>query len=135
MPETREIPRAGWNDFFSAFTKEHELQLVALEVMGAEIGAQVEGQSLLLSGVSPGDNKGDSVAVMVDSLNGEHLTHMVSHPTHVWLQRAAGADQALEIQAADGSTTLLRFASHDETGHDDTLIGSERFPRKGDEPF
>jgi len=110
---TTEIPRAGWNDFFTNFTRAHETELVSVEIMGAELGAQVEGRSLLLGGISPGDEKGDSVALMFDSLNGDHLTHTVSHAAHVWLQRG-DTEEALEIRAADGTTTLLRFAAHTE---------------------
>ena len=135
MPDTREIPRAGWNDFFSAFSQQHELDPVAVEVMGSEIGAQVEGRSLLLGGISPAGGEGHAVALTFDSLNGDHLTHMVSRPTHVWLQREADIDQSLEIQAADGTSTLLRFPTPNMPGRDETLIGRERFPRKGDEPF
>ena len=140
MPETREIPRAGWNDFFSDFSRAHETQLVAVEVMGSDIGAQIEGQSLLFDGISEADDKHDSIALTFDSVNGEHLTHLVNHPKHVWLQRGADqSDQALEIEAADGTTTLVRFPSVDididTERQDDNLIGRERFPRKGDEPF
>ena len=47
---------------------------------------------------------------MFDSVNGEHLTHMVNKPTHVWVQRAPdNTDEALEIESADGTRTLVRF--------------------------
>ena len=135
MPDTKEIPRAGWNDFFSAFSQQHELDLVDVEIMGGEIGAQIGGQSLLLGGISTAADDADAVALSFDSLNGEHLTHMVNRPTHVWLERAADTDHALQIQAADGTKTLLRFPTSGKPAQDDTLIGRERFPRKGDEPF
>jgi hypothetical protein len=83
--------------------------------MGSEIGAQVEGQSLLLSGISPADDAEQSLALMFDSVTGEHLTHMVNKPTHVWLQRAPdNTDEALEIESADGTKTLVRFPRHSD---------------------
>ena len=110
MQYTTEIPRDGWDQFFNRFSQDHETQFVALEVMGRDIGAQVEGRSLLLSGISPGDSDRESIALSFDSLDGEHLTHMVNKPTHVWVQRAAdNTDEALEIEAADGTKTLVRF--------------------------
>lgn len=110
MQHTTEIPRDGWDTFFNRFSQDHETQFVALEVMGLEIGAQIEGRSLLLSGISPGDDKKESIALSFDSLDGEHLTHMVNKPTHVWVQRTAdNTDEALEIEAADGTRTLVRF--------------------------
>lgn len=48
MQDTKEIPREGWDGFFSRFSNDHEAQFVAVEVMGSDIGAQVEGRSLLL---------------------------------------------------------------------------------------
>jgi len=110
MQGTKEIPREGWDRFFSRFSDEHETQFVAVEVMGSDIGAQVEGRSLLLSGISRADEDNQSLALMFDSVNGEHVTHMVNKPTRVWVQRAHdNTDEALEIESADGTRTLVRF--------------------------
>src|SRR5262245_40957049 len=135
MPETTtEIPRAGWNAFFSKFSRDHEPDLVALEVMGSDIGAQIEGRTLHLAGIAPANEAGDSVSIMFDAIDGAHLTHMVTNPTHVWLQRSVGnADEALEIESADGTKTLVRFGAHGTTRQADEFIGSEHFPRKGDD--
>ena len=110
----REIPRAAWDNFFTRFSNDHETQFVAVEVMGQDIGAQVEGRALLLTGVSRADEDGESLALMFDSVNGEHLTHMVNKPTHVWVQRAPdNTDESLEIESADGTRTLVRFPSYE----------------------
>jgi hypothetical protein len=114
VQDTKEIPREGWDRFFARFSNDHETQFVAVEVMGSDIGAQVEGRSLLLSGISRADEDSQSLALMFDSVNGEHLTHMVDRPTRVWVQRAPdNTDEALEIESADGSRTLLRFGPPD----------------------
>jgi hypothetical protein len=134
VQNTTEIPREAWNKFFTRFSQDHETQFVAVEVMGRDIGAQVEGKSLLLSGISPADADGESLALSFDSVNGEHLTHMVNKPTHVWVQRAADlTDEALEIESADGTRTLVRFPSYDPGSRSEDLKGVERFPRKGDD--
>lgn len=115
MQHTTEIPREAWNKFFARFSEDHETQFVAVEVMGREIGAQVEGQSLLLAGISPSDQNSESLALTFDSVNGEHLTHMVNHPTHVWVQRAPdNTDESLEIESADGTKTLVRFPPYEQ---------------------
>ena len=114
MQDTREIPRDGWEKFFSRFSNEHETQLVAVEVMSRDIGAQVEGRTVLLSGISLADDAGTSLALMFDSVNGEHLTHMVNNPTHVWIQQAPDkTDATLEIESADGTKTLVRFPPYE----------------------
>jgi hypothetical protein len=134
MQGTTEIPREAWGKFFTRFSLDHETQFVAVEIMGRDIGAQVEGKSLLLSGISPADDNNESLALSFDSVNGEHLTHMVNKPTHVWIQRAPdNTDQAIEIEAADGTRTLVRFPSYEPASRSDDLKGAERFPRKGDD--
>jgi hypothetical protein len=134
VQDTTEIPRDAWNTFFSRFSNDHETQFVAVEVMGRDIGAQVEGRALLLSGISTADDAGESLALMFDSVTGEHLTHMVNKPTHVWLQRAPdNTDEALEIEAADGTRTLVRFTPYEAGSRSEDLKGAERFPRKGDD--
>jgi hypothetical protein len=136
VQDTKEIPRDAWDTFFSRFSNDHETQFVAVEIMGRDIGAQVEGSPLLLSGISRADDGGESLALMFDSVNGEHLTHMVNNPTHVWVQRSAGnTDEALEIESADGTRTLVRFPPSEPGLHTDDLKGVERFPRKGDDDY
>jgi hypothetical protein len=59
---------------------------------------------------------------------------MVNKPTHIWVQRAPDkTDEALEIEAADGTLTLVRFTPYEPGSQSDDLKGAERFPRKGDE--
>jgi uncharacterized protein DUF5335 len=112
MQETIEIPSKNWTEFFEDFTKRHETDMVSLEVMGAEIGAQVEGRALLFGGISIADARSKALALMFDSVDGEHLSHTVERPTHVWLQSTPDiGDQALEIESADGGKTLVRFSS------------------------
>ena len=115
MQTTQEIPREGWNRFFARFNHDHEMQMVTVEVLGGEIGAQVEGRSLLLGGISAGDDNASSLVLMFDAVNGEHVTHMVNDPTHLWIQRTPdNTDEALEVESADGTRTLVRFR-HDRS--------------------
>ncbi|HLE61616.1 MAG TPA: DUF5335 family protein [Pyrinomonadaceae bacterium] len=110
--KTKEIPRSEWPEFFDSFSRKHEGWLVTLEVLGADIGAQVEGRELSLEGiVSEWDEvHGDEIAVMIGGTPGDHITHNISRPTQVSLEQTdEGADAALAIKASDETTTLLRF--------------------------
>lgn len=110
MP-TREIARDEWREFFDAFTRQHDLWIVTVEVSGADIGAQVEGESLRLRGVAA-DAGESSISIMLETPGGGHLTHTVVDPTHLWIeQTSTGADAALQIQSKEGTTTLVRFRS------------------------
>jgi len=129
--QTREIPLPEWKDFFSRFSDQHEDEPVAVEVFGSEIGAQIEGSELHLRGISPTRNElGSDLAMMLDSVDGTHLTHMIARPVHVRLQQAPDmTDAALEIESADGTKTLVRFGVPSAEGP----ARAERFPRKGDD--
>jgi hypothetical protein len=134
--DTRQIPRSDWNDFFTAFSQRHDDEAVALEVLSPEIGAQTQARDLHLRGISPaGHHQDEGLAVMLDSPDGAHVTHMIPKPTHVWLQTAAGeSEDSLEIESADGTKTLIRFAMPaTEGGAEDESPRIERFPRKGDD--
>lgn len=133
MTETREIPRDDWKDFFAAFSELHEDEAVDVEVLGADIGAQVEARDLHLRGISPATSRKDGdLALMLDSPDGTHLTHVIPKPIHVWVQRAGAAlEDALEIESADGTKTLVRFGAPAERDEEPPHI--ERFPRKGDD--
>ena len=111
MP-TREIPRAEWPAFFESFSRQHEGWLATVEVLGQEIGAQEEAHELPLVGVTA-DLKGsdaDAVSIIVGKAAEDHITHTITRPAHVRLEQAeSGADEALQVEAADGTTTLVRF--------------------------
>ena len=49
---TQEIPRDEWREFFDGFSRRHEGWLVTVEVLGSDIGAQVEAYELPLVGVT-----------------------------------------------------------------------------------
>jgi hypothetical protein len=115
MP-TREIERGDWSGFFDSFSQQHEGWLTALEELGAEVGAQVEVRELPFRGITF-DHKGEegqgTVSIMLSEAEStEHVAHIISAPSGVQLEQTEdGADEALLIEAADGTKTLLRFRS------------------------
>ena len=114
--QTREIPRTEWRDFFSRFSDQHDDEVVEVETLGSEIGAQIDGRQLYLRGISPARNLQESdLALELDSVDRQHLTHMIPKPTHVWLKQTPDKnDEALEIESADGTKTLVRFTTLDD---------------------
>jgi uncharacterized protein DUF5335 len=112
--QTRQIPKTEWPMFFERFSQRHEGWLVKLEIFDPEIGAQVEGTGLILEGLTDEYNEmtGNTIMIMAGNTPEDHLTHSISHPTEVSLGRTdGGADQALSIKSADGTTALLSFRS------------------------
>ena len=112
--KTKEIPRNEWKEFFDIFSRQHEGWLATLEILGSEIGAQVEGRQLVFEGIVDElvNNQGNEILIMVGAKPDNHITHNISHPTTVSLEQTdEGADIALAIKSGDGNTTLLQFRS------------------------
>jgi hypothetical protein len=112
--KTREIPIHEWGTFFNNFSRRHEGWLATLEILGLEIGAQVEGRELALRGIVGewDEIKGNALMIMVGTTRDDHVTHTIRNATQVSLEQTdGGADVALAIKSADGTTALLRFRS------------------------
>ena len=113
MP-TQEIPREDWNNFFDVFSRQHEGWLATLEIFASDIGAQEEAHELPLEGISTasGGNEADAIAINLGKTPEDHVTHTITKPAHVWLEKTSGgADAALEIDSDNQTKTLLRFRS------------------------
>ena len=108
---TVEIPRDAWAQTFNEFTAIHEGWLVSLDVLGPELGAQPEIHNLPLLGVSADriDDDG-TISISAACSAAGHITHMIHAVTRVYIERTDdGADAAVQVESADGTTTILRF--------------------------
>jgi uncharacterized protein DUF5335 len=112
--QTKQIPTSEWPVFFENFGLRHEGWLVKLEIFNPDIGAQVEGSGLILEGLIDEWNErtGNTITIMAGNTPDDHLTHSISRPTEVSLERTdGGTDVALSIKSADGTTALLTFGA------------------------
>lgn len=110
--KTKEIPREEWGTFFDNFSRQHEGWLATLEILGTEIGAQVEERELPLKGIVDewDEVEGSEIMIMVGMKRDDHITHRIGNATQVSLEQTdEGTDAALAIRSADGTTALLRF--------------------------
>ena len=111
---TQEIPREQWNNFFDSFSRQHEGSLASLELMSRDLGAQEEAAELSFEGISLNSDTQETAAIVINLAKApaDHVSHMIDHPKHVWVQRTDdGADASLEIESEDDAKTLLRFRS------------------------
>lgn len=109
---TQQIPKDEWPAFFNSFSRKHEGWLVNLQILGPNIGAQMQEQELALEGITDewDEVDGNTIIIMTGSRPDDHITHSISRPTEVSLEQTdEGADVALAIKAADGNTALLQF--------------------------
>jgi hypothetical protein len=108
---TVEVPRDRWSKFFDDFSRQHEGWIVSIEVLGSEIGDQEEATSPLVGISADLKDKESRITVMTGDGRKAHLTHIVNTPTRVWFREPEeSAHEALEIESADGTKTLLRFS-------------------------
>lgn len=102
--------RTEWARLLDRLSREHDGQLVTIEVLDQMYGDQYEAE--LLPFVSAlYDRKDDAVIVAVGGRTGRYpvlLRHIISHPTEVSAaQSRAGA--AFRVVGADGTATLVSF--------------------------
>ena len=110
--KTQEIPRNEWPVFMDSFSRRYEGWLADVEVFGSEIGSQMEEHELPLEGITAelGNGEPDRIAIMLGGDPDDHITHTITAPSQVSVEKTeAGADAALSIKAPNGTTTLLRF--------------------------
>jgi hypothetical protein len=110
MP-TREIPRQEWKGFLEGYSREHQEALTTVEVFGAELGDQTEARDLPLVELSLAEagSEAGSLEIMLGKRPDAHLTHNVVSPQHLFVRTGEGGEEDLEIQAADGTRTLIRI--------------------------
>jgi Family of unknown function (DUF5335) len=107
----QEIPRGEWLSFLDGFSRQHEGWLVTLEVPEDQGRSGLEAENLKLQGVTPEHSEGhDRISIALGKSPDDHLTHFVSDPIRVlFLETKTGEHAGLQIEAADGSRTVVRL--------------------------
>jgi hypothetical protein len=109
----REIPRDRWVEYLDGFSRQHEGWLVTVEVLGSEVGAQVEARELPLRGVvAEARGGGEDTITVILGAGEERVTHAVRRAAHVRVeQTGSGADMTLQLEDSGGAATLVRLRS------------------------
>src|SRR5262245_7072565 len=108
---TREIPREEWIRFFNDFSKKHEGWVINLEVVGSDIGDQVEAELHPLLGITADVKGGENrIEIIVGGRPDDDLNRIIEKPQRVWYRHIEGeARDAIDIESEDGTKTLLQF--------------------------
>ena len=105
-----EIPRRDWTKRLSEFNKKYEGWLVTLDIASQPGGVQHEFRQLPLVGFTAEKTNGRTISVAVEEATGEHLTHRIYSPQHVFVQETdAGVHAAVEIVGGDGTKSIVRL--------------------------
>jgi hypothetical protein len=110
---TQEIPHYEWERFFDEFSRLHRGWLVTIEMLGPDIGDQLQVRNLPLDGIAiePNEVSEDQIIIIAGAQPHARISHTIPSPDRVFLkQNDEGADEALEIESIDG-TVLISFRS------------------------
>jgi hypothetical protein len=110
MP-TQQIPHYEWSRFFDEFSRQHQSWLVTVEMLGRDIGHQVQVRNLPLEGITvePNEIGEDQITIIAGNRPDAHISHTITTPSRVWLkQNNEGADETVEIESFAG-IALLSF--------------------------
>jgi hypothetical protein len=106
---TREIPQSEWRGYFDDFSRDLHDLVATVEVAGSEIGAQVEAEHPLLTGMTYDD--GDDIFVIGLNAPGglqEDLEHIISHPQKIYVAEE-GTVTVFDIEDSEQTKTLVRL--------------------------
>ena len=109
--DTFEIVKDQWVTFFAEFTRENRGAHARLEVLGEDVGSQVETENRPFDGVSTDVKDGEqAVWITFGPTPDDHLTHGIQNVTAIWVRQPSGqAGAALEVVAKDGTKTVLQL--------------------------
>ena len=103
----REIPATEWSRSLDSFSRDHFGWIATLEVMGDDLGDQLEAEALPFAGVSA-DADRRTVWVALARSAGDHITHSIDHVSHLRIVEGESSP-SIQIEAEDGGQTLLRL--------------------------
>jgi hypothetical protein len=107
-----EIERDEWREYLDGFGKRNGGRAAHVEVISIDLGAQELAEKLPLEGVTFED-KGSlapSVEILLGTTATRHLTHTLTGVQRIVPKVGAdGREDALEIESADGTKTIILF--------------------------
>jgi hypothetical protein len=109
--QTVEIEPGRWSQTLAQFSALREGWLVSLDILAPTLGAQPEVRDLPLVGVVAEPHAGGAIiTISAASPEAGQITHTIHSPTSVRIERTnEGADVAMQIESAEGTTTILRL--------------------------
>lgn len=110
--QTTEIARKEWMTMLEQFSTAHEGWLVSLDLLIPDLGVQREFEDLPLLSISADHGPDGAIHLSAEQPHGELITHAVSHPSHVYVDRTDdGADHSLMIEDVSGTKAILKIRS------------------------
>jgi hypothetical protein len=111
QPVTQEITSDQWIAFFAEFTRENRGAHARLDVLGTDVGYQVETEDRPFDGISTDVKDGEhAVWITFGSTPNDHLAHGIQNVAAVRVLPPIGQSGAVvEVVARDGTRTVLEL--------------------------
>ena len=117
QPATWKVQPQQWIRFLDDFTRDNRGAHARIEVLGADdIGRVVETDGQPLYGIAADTKDGENTVWIIFGATAEdHLTHSTRNVIAIWLRPPSGREgAALEVEAQDGTKTLLELSRPEE---------------------
>jgi hypothetical protein len=110
---TQGIEIDQWGEFFTEFTQENRGAHARLEVLGRDVGYQVETENRPFDGISADVRNGMRIVwITFGSTPDDHIAHGVHNVTVIrTLPATKGKGPVLEAESEDGTRTLLELTN------------------------
>jgi hypothetical protein len=109
-PTTQELPRETWRPYFDELSRTLGTVEATVEVVGRDLGAQIEAERLVLTGISY-DDRDDILVIGLDAPGEpkEDLERMVDHPRRIMVATSETPPEELtiDVEDADGHQTIV----------------------------
>jgi hypothetical protein len=109
---TQTIQEDQWVPFLDQFTRENRGTHARLEILGPDLGSQMEAEDRPFDGVSADNKAGErNVSILFGSSAEDHFEHGIQNVTAIRLRAAGGeSGPTLEIVSKDGTKALLELS-------------------------
>lgn len=100
---TRKLERAAWQAYFDRVSKHLTASETEIRVTGADLGAQVEAEHMLLTGFSydPGTRSFE--------VSGDDLAHRVDDPEEIYVEEEGTSLRSIQVTDRDGHKQIIRL--------------------------
>lgn len=106
--KTKTLDKSEWKEYLDRFSKALGACLSELEVVGLDLGDQIEAEWIVVSGISY-DPKDDVVAVDMVSKDDENVEHLIYKPVELVIQEDVDGVASLTVVDADGHKQIVRL--------------------------
>jgi hypothetical protein len=109
--EMQDLPSERWRTYFDDLSRHLGAVEATVEIDGSDLGAQVEAESLILTGISY-DDRDEVLAISLTEPGSvrDGIEHMVQQPRRIAVDSAdAMLPNAIEAEDAEGQRTLVEL--------------------------